>query len=110
MNRADVMRLFIVISESYPVFDVSEENVERHLKYLRDIPLDIALQNVDKHIPTSKFYPGISEIRGQFDAQAARQRELEETRVYLDERKESRKQATLPPPGWREAIIARLRD
>ncbi|KAF6569059.1 hypothetical protein G9G53_22465 [Paenibacillus sp. EKM206P] len=109
MNRADVMRLFIVISESYPAFDISPENEERHLKYLRDIPFEVAIQNVEQHIMTNKFYPTIAEIRGRLGEQIERDRLRAETAGYFAEREAARERACPPPPGWKEAILERLR-
>lgn len=108
MNRAEVFDLLIAIKENYPHFDVSDENVERHLKYLIDIPFSAAKTNLDEHIRTGKWPPNIAELRGNVGDQAARQRELDETRWYLKQQCENRKRATLPPAGWRESIIARL--
>lgn len=109
MQKSEVIRLFMLIAESYPTFDSSDENLERHVKYLRDFSLDAAIQNVEQHILTNKFPPTIAEIRGSLGDQEAWQREIAETRTYLRKRELHRQQATLPPPGWKEDTLARLR-
>ncbi|MCL6661749.1 hypothetical protein [Paenibacillus amylolyticus] len=109
MERADVLRLFVVITDEYPNFDDSDENVDRHLKELKDFPFETAIQNVERHIKTNGFYPKISEIRGFAADQSARERELEATRAYLDQREANRAKATLPPPGWKDELLAKLR-
>ncbi|MDQ0658792.1 hypothetical protein [Paenibacillus sp. W2I17] len=110
MERADVLRLFVVITDEYPNFDDSDENVDRHLKALKDFPFETAVQNVERHIEISSFYPKISEIRGFAADQSARERELEATRTYLDQREARRKKSTLPPSGWKDDLLAKLRN
>jgi hypothetical protein len=107
---AEVAELFKLIKKHYAGFDGSVQNVKEFHPLLADFPYETAVQNVQKHIMTNDFPPRVSQIRGNVGEQETRQSELELTRAYLDEREESRKQATLPPPGWRDAIIARLRN
>lgn len=109
MEIAEVAELFKLIKKHYAGFDGSVQNVKEFHPLLADFPYETAVQNVQKHIMTNDFPPKVSQIRGNTGEQETRQRELAETRAYLDERKESRKQATLPPTGWRDTIIARLR-
>jgi hypothetical protein len=109
VDKAEVAQLFKKIKKRYPNFDASLEEVQECHKYLNDIPYELAEQNVDRHIRASRYYPGISEIRGDLGDQDEHQREIAETQAYLREREASRKQATLPPTGWRDTIIARLR-
>ncbi|MBY0117887.1 hypothetical protein [Paenibacillus xylanexedens] len=109
MDRAEVIRLFLVISAEYPNFNIDEENIERHQKELKDFPFETAVQNVERHIKISSFYPKISEIRGFAADQSARERELEATRAYLNQREADRAKATLPPPGWKDELLAKLR-
>ncbi|WP_063564854.1 replicative helicase loader/inhibitor [Paenibacillus sp. O199] len=110
MEKADVIRLFMVITDEYPNFDDSDENVDRHLKALKDFSFETAVQNVQRHIETNSFYPKISEIRGFAADQATRERELEATRAYLDQREANRAKATLPPAGWKDGLLAKLRN
>lgn len=108
MDRAGIIDLLIIIKENYPNFDTSEENINRHSKYLYDFPFDRAVQNVDEHIRTSKFPPNIAEIRGSVGEQMERSRMRTATEEYFAEREEARKHACPPPPGWKEAIYAKL--
>ncbi|MOA34327.1 hypothetical protein D3C78_1556950 [compost metagenome] len=100
--------MLIAIKENYPNFDVSDENVKRHLKYLYDFPFEIAVRNVDEHIRTSKYPPNIAEIRGSVGEQIERDRMKAATAEYFAEREEAAKHASPPPLGWKEAIYAKL--
>ncbi len=108
MNRAEIIELFIEIRKEYPFFDTSDENVDRHLKYLKDFPFDRAMQNLAEHIRTSKYPPIISEIRGSLGEQMERDRMRDLTAEYFASREEAAKQACPPPPGWKESIYAKL--
>lgn len=110
MERADVLRLFVLITDEYPHFDDSDENVDRHLRALKDFPFETAVQNVQRHIETNSFYPKISEIRGFAADQSSRERELAETRAYLEQQEIKRAKATLPPPRWKDDLLAKLRN
>ena len=57
MERAEVIRLFMMISDEYPNFITSEENITRHHKELEDFPFETAVQNVERHIKISSFIP-----------------------------------------------------
>lgn len=108
MNRAEVIDLLIIIKENYPSFDASPESVDRHYKYLHDFPFDRAVQNVDEHIRTSKYPPNIAEIRGSLGEQIERDRMKTATEEYFEERARAKLEACSPPPGWKEAIYAKL--
>ncbi|RED34697.1 replicative helicase loader/inhibitor [Paenibacillus sp. VMFN-D1] len=108
MNRAEVIDLLIILKENYPTFDASAESVDRHFKYLQDFPYERALQNVDEHIRTSKFPPNIAEIRGSVGEQMERSRMKTATEEYFEERARAKLEACPPPPGWKEAIYAKL--
>ncbi|MNP18946.1 hypothetical protein D3C76_1114520 [compost metagenome] len=109
MEKAEVFDLLIAIKENYPNFDVSDENVDRHFKYLHDFPFEKAIQNVDEHIRTSKYWPNIAEIRGSLGEQIERDRMKAATAEYFAAREEAAKHACPPPPGWKEDILAKLR-
>lgn len=108
MNRADVIELFIEIKQEYPNFDDSDDEINRHLKYLKDFPFQTALENVENHIKTSKWPPGIAEIRGNLGEQLERDRMRTATDQYFAEREEAAKHACPPPKGWKEGIYAKL--
>lgn len=69
MDKAQVYDLLIEIKENYPNFDVSPENVDRHLKYLHDFSFEAAMQNVDEHVklvsitPTLQRFEVVSESK-----------------------------------------------
>ncbi|WP_410771004.1 hypothetical protein [Fontibacillus sp. BL9] len=108
MEKAEVFDLLIEIKENYPNFDVSNENVERHLKYLHDFPFDKAIRNLDEHIRTSKYPPNIAEIRGSVGEQMERDRMKAATAEYFAAREEAAKNACPPPLGWKEELYAKL--
>lgn len=109
MNRAEVIDLFIEIKQEYPQFNDSDEEIDRHLKYLKDFPFEAALHNVEQHIMTNKWPPGISEIRGSLGEQIERDRMKSFTQEYFAERARAREEACPPPPGWKEAVYAKLK-
>lgn len=108
MDRAEIIDLFIEIKQEYPYFNDSDDEVDRHLKYLKDFPFDAALRNVEQHIKTNKRPPGIAEIRGSLGEQIERDRMKTATEEYFEERARARQQACPPPPGWKEAIYEKL--
>ncbi|MEK4117663.1 replicative helicase loader/inhibitor [Paenibacillus sp. FSL W8-0919] len=108
MNRAEVIDLFIEIKQEYPYFNDSDDEVDRHYKYLKDFPFEAALRNVEQHIKTSKRPPGISEIRGSLGEQIERDRMKSYTQEYFTERARAKQEACPPPPGWKESIYAKL--
>ena len=108
MNRAEVIDLFIEIKQEYPQFNDSDDEIDRHLKYLKDFPFDTALRNVEQHIKTNKWPPGIAEIRGSLGEQIERDRMKTATEEYFAERARARQEACPPPPGWKEAVYAKL--
>lgn len=108
MHRGEVAKLLMIIVDNYPNFDTSDENVDRHLKYLHDFPFDVAVRNVDEHIRTSKYPPNIAEIRGRLGEQIERDRMKSLTEEYFAERARAKQEACPPPPGWKESIYAKL--
>ncbi|APO43309.1 replicative helicase loader/inhibitor [Paenibacillus sp. ClWae2A] len=109
MEKADVIRLFMAITDEYPTFDDSEENVDRHYKHLQDFPYEAAIQNLDQHIKTIKWPPTISEIRGRLGEQIERERMRDLTETYFAEREAAALKACPPPPGWKDELLAKLR-
>ena len=109
MNRSEVVDLMIEIKQNYPNFDVSDESINRHFKYLHDFPFDAAMQNVEGHVRTERFPPLIADIRGRIGEQIERQREKEETEAYFAQLELWRINASPPPEGMRERIMSLLR-
>ncbi|MCY9541827.1 replicative helicase loader/inhibitor [Paenibacillus alvei] len=109
MNRAEVARLLLGIKQNYPSFDASAESVERHARYLRDIPFEVAKQNLDSHIMTERFPPTIADLRGRLGEQIERNRMKQETDEYFEKLDEWRKKAVPPPRGNLEKVRAILK-
>lgn len=108
MNKAEVIDLFIEIKQEYPQFNDSVEEVDRHLKYLKDFPFDAALNNVEQHIKTSKWPPGISEIRGSLGEQIERDRMKMMTSEHFANL-DSWGLGSVPPDGYWESVMQKLR-
>jgi hypothetical protein len=101
VNKAEVIDLLAEIKEEYPFFDVSDENIERHLRYLKDFPFDAAMHNVEQYIKTdSKKHPGIADIRGRLGDLQDSQRSKEETASYFAQLEASRLCGVPPPSGY----------
>ncbi|WP_339309753.1 replicative helicase loader/inhibitor [Paenibacillus sp. FSL k6-2145] len=109
MDRAEIFDLLIEIKENYPHFDVSEENVDRHMKYLHDFSFEAAQQNLQEHVRTGKWAPNIAEIRGQLGEQLERNRMRAVTAEFFAKREAAAEVACPPPPGWKDGLIERLR-
>lgn len=108
MDKADVIELIAEIKDNYPFFDESDENIDRHVKFLHDFPFEVAMQNIEQHIRTSRYPPNIAEIRGSLGEQLERDRMRTATDQYFAEREEAAKHACPPPKGWKEGIYAKL--
>ncbi|WP_020621104.1 hypothetical protein [Paenibacillus daejeonensis] len=102
MDRADVIELFIEIKSEYPNFDDSDEEIDRHLRYMKDFPFEAALENVVHHIKTNRWPPGISDIRGRLGDQIDSQRSKQAAAVHLERLEGWRQLDEPPPPGYWE--------
>ncbi|QJD87882.1 replicative helicase loader/inhibitor [Cohnella herbarum] len=110
MNRVEVIDLLMEIKEEYPFFDVSDENIERHFRYLKDFPFEAAMRNVEQYIKTdSKKHPGIADIRGRLGDQLDSQRSKEETANYFAQLEASRLCNSPPPTGYWEHMRTLIR-
>ncbi|AWP30742.1 hypothetical protein [Paenibacillus sp. Cedars] len=109
MEVVEVAELYKHIKKYYPAFDASLDRVKADHKYLWDFQKDVAQENVDKHIMSSKYPPNIAEIRGSLGEQIERDRMKVATEEYFAERARAREEACPPPPGWKEAIYAKLK-
>lgn len=108
MELVEIAELYRHIKKYYPAFDASIERVKEDQKYLWDIPQNVAQANIDEHIRTSKYPPNIAEIRGSLGEQIERNRMKAATDEYFAAREEAAKNACPPPPGWKEAVYAKL--
>jgi len=62
MNRGDVKQLFKIISEIYPMFEVTTEKINTWTRLMKKMDLDRVMAKVDKHAMENKFSPTIAEI------------------------------------------------
>lgn len=108
MDRAEVIELFIEIKQEYSYFDDSDDEIDRHLKYLKDFPFQTALDNVEQHIRTNKWAPGISEIRGSLGEQLERDRMKAMTSEHFANL-DSWGLESVPPEGYWESVRQKLR-
>jgi len=104
VTKTEVAKILLTIKENYPSFDASKESVDRHLKYLKDFPFDVARENVHGHILTEKFPPTIADIRGRLGEQLDRQRMQENTDSFLSQLDNWSTKAAPPPSGLRRKI------
>lgn len=108
MDKAEVFDLLIVIKENYLHFDVSDDSIDHHLKYLADMPYHQALANIEQHILTDKFPPKIADIRGGYTAEKEHEQLKNDTEDFFRKQDEWASQAAPPPAGMKEALRERL--
>lgn len=109
MDKAQVYDLLIEIKENYPNFDVSPENVDRHLKYLHDFSFEAAMQNVDEHVKTGKYYPNIAEIRGRLGEQIEREQMKVLTEQHFANLDTWSTNSKPPPEGYWDDVKRKIR-
>lgn len=105
MEIAEVAKIFKIIKQKYASFDARVQSVQENFRYLRDIPFEVAVKNVDKHIMTDKFPPTIADIRGGLGEQLERQRSKDDTETLFTKLDEWALKSAPPPPGNRQKII-----
>lgn len=88
MTRDEVIRLFKLLSDFYPNFDVSTEKVNSWTWAMKKMDFDRVMAKAQEHVQTNKFPPTIAEI-------AAYAPEKNET---LEKMKQWKKEAELVPP------------
>ncbi|NQX67961.1 hypothetical protein HQN90_17710 [Paenibacillus alba] len=109
MKKSEVYDLMFEIKANYAPFVVSDDEVERHFKHLKDFPLSSALKNIDAYVKTNQYPPKIADIRGklgeQMDGEISK-RQAAENEAYLIHwsLKESE-----PPSGYWQNIREKLR-
>ncbi|MEW4371793.1 replicative helicase loader/inhibitor [Paenibacillus kandeliae] len=108
MNKADIIRLFIVIKKAYPGFDHSEANVDTHLKYLADMPYTVALTNIEEHILKERFAPKVADIRAGYTADRQHDQLKSDTAKLFRQQEQWASTSVPPPKGGREQLYARL--
>lgn len=105
MEKVEIARLYKKIKRYYPAFDASIEAVEDAHRYLKDVPFELADQNVDKHIMTERFPPTIADIRGGvLEPESSTIPGVDETREWLAEMDKLRERAVPMPDYVREEL------
>lgn len=108
MNKAEVFELMAKIKQRYCFFDTSDDQADDFVKYLSDVPFELALRNLEKHIQTSEHEPKIAHLRAGIGDQRERMRSLEDTAKHFDQLEEYRRNAVPPPQGNKAKILAIL--
>lgn len=108
MERFQLAEIFKVIRKSYPNFDGSKENLEHYLKYLKDVPYEIAVVNTDQHITREKWPPTIAEIRYGYEEPLSKiVPSVEETHESFKQLEEWKAKA-VPMPDHLKKELSRL--
>lgn len=109
MNETEIIILLQEIRKEYEWVDTSDREIARMMRYLDDIPFEVAQANVVQHIKTNpKRAPKIAEIRGTWGEEQDHIRLKEQTAELLAQREQAEKNIKLPPPGQKEELYARL--
>jgi len=109
VTRDEVMLIVAELVENYPSFDSSDENIDRHYKYLSDFPFKAAMQNVQEYIKTNHFPPLIADIRGRLGDQMDAQRSKDAALDHFAKLDEWISESQPPPEGYWENIKRKLR-
>ncbi|OXM84589.1 replicative helicase loader/inhibitor [Paenibacillus rigui] len=62
MNRADVLKLFLIMNNAYPNFTVDDTKVLAWMEFLGDTPFEQAKDNLISHIRTSRYLPTVADL------------------------------------------------
>jgi len=107
VTQAEVVKLFKAITMSYPAFrvpdDMAKEQVMHWYQHLKDIPFDVAMQNLREHIHTERFPPTIADIRRGY-SEESNVPGVEETKEWLAELDRLRERAVPMPDYVREEL------
>lgn len=104
MNRAEVAELFKKIKRAYSSFDVMDiEKVDEWQSYLKNVSLEVALENLRRHIATEKFPPTIAELSRPLDPEKTDNElyheRLREAAIQRLEEIEAWRKKAVPPPA-----------
>lgn len=64
MNKAETIKLFTLINNSYDMFEISEEKLELWSYMLSDQNFEDVVANFREHVKKEKYPPAISDLRG----------------------------------------------
>lgn len=105
MERLQLAEIFKTIRKSYPNFDGSKENLDHYHKYLKDLPYEVAVVNVDQHIIREKWPPTIAEIRYGYEEPLAKLvPSVEDTQEQFKQLEEWKAQAVPMPDHLRKEL------
>jgi hypothetical protein len=109
MEEADVLKLFMIIDNSYSGFAYDDDKVDIWMLILSDVPFDLAQINLWKYIrnPENKFppHPGALAESAVQSSNGPYILNAEETRLMLDDRdREYNKKAIKLPDHTRERV------
>lgn len=62
MIKTEVKKLFLIINNCYPNFQIDDAKTETWLNLLRNVPFDQAQKNLRVHLETSSFVPTPADI------------------------------------------------
>ncbi|ALS27167.1 replicative helicase inhibitor G39P [Paenibacillus sp. 32O-W] len=108
MTQGEVVKLFKAITLSYPAFrvpdDMAKEQVMHWYQHLKDVPFDVAMENLREYVQAERFPPTIADIRRGYSAEKSTVPGVDETREWLAELDKMRKRAVPMPDYVREEL------
>ena len=84
MNKAEMLKLFVLIERIYPPFRIKNEIVHYYFNYCRDFDYEMALNYIKGHIRRSPYPPSISYIASMCSLQSL-SGEMPDSRVWEKE-------------------------
>ena len=103
MKLDEVWTLFERIAHYYPVFSADDDKAEAWHRVLRDIPFDVACENLEVHVRESSYPPTVADIRRGYE-ERSNVPGVEETRRMLAELDKLRERAVPMPDHVREEL------
>ena len=103
MKLDEVWTLFERISHYYPAFTADDDKAAAWHRVLKDIPFDIACENLEEHVRDSNFPPTIADIRRGYEEKSTVPG-VDETREWLAELDRMRERAVPMPEHLREEL------
>lgn len=109
MTKSEVARLFERIVNFYPFFSGDLPKVNAWHEFLKEIPFENALTNLNQHIATEKFPPTIAELSRPLEKEktyneAYHEHLREETSSFFHQLEEWKKKAVPPPAHVKERM------
>lgn len=104
MKLSEVIDLFEAIKRYYTNFTTEKEKRETWHELLRDIPLDVAMDNLKRHASVEKFPPTIADIRGKMGQLIEQDQSKAETESYFAQLDLWRTTGSPPPDGYWQRV------